>query len=260
LANDAGAAVSYLKTMKEIDPARIGFWAVSQGGWVAPLAASKAPGAAFLVVVSGGGATPLESEMFAYRQHFQRMGLSPPDTTKALGILDGYFRYLATGKDREKVVAQLDGIRKGTLAPLAEQLDRILPSEENRPNWSWVATYDPATHIAQLRCPVLLIFGDRDTEQPAETAAARWREALAKGGNDRATIVVFPGADHTLRVRSAPSGGNAGAGAGATMSPGHAGSARSPQAAGYTEIQLGWLWRNVVAGAPGSRAGAGARP
>lgn len=250
LANDAVAAVSHLKTMKEIDPSRIGFWAVSQGGWVAPLAVSKAPGTAFLVIISGGGATPRESEMFAYRNHFKRMGLSSADTTKAFEVLDTYFGYLATGKDRDKVVAKLAEIRSGTLAPLAEQLDKILPSEKNRPNWSWVATYDPAAHIARLQCPVLLIFGDRDTEQPAETAAARWREALAKGGNDRATIVVFPGADHTIRV---PNTGAASQGA--PMSAGHAGSARSPQAAGYTEVQLGWLWRHVVAPAPAPGVG-----
>lgn len=254
LANDAVAAVNHLKAMKEIDASRIGFWAVSQGGWVAPLAASKVPDTAFLVVVSGGAVTPRESEMFAYRGHFRKMGLSPADTTKAMSVLDSYFGYLATGKDRDKVVAKLDEIRKGALAPLAEQLDRILPSDSNRPNWSWVATYDPAAHVSQLRCPVLLLFGERDTEQPADVAAARWREALAKGGNDRATIVVFPDADHTMRVRSAASGGAA-AGHGAGMAAGHAGSARSPQAAGYMEVQLGWLWRHVVAA-----AGAGARP
>jgi pimeloyl-ACP methyl ester carboxylesterase len=231
---------------------------VSQGGWVAPLAASKAPGTAFLVVVSGGAVSPRESEMFAYRGHFKRMGLSSADTTKAVEILDSYFGYLATGKDRDKVVAKLETIRTGALAPLAEQLDRILPSEENRRNWTWVATYDPSAHVAQLKCPVLLLFGDRDTEQPAEVAAARWREALAKGGNDRGTIVVFPGADHTMRVKSsAPGGGTSGQDG--AMSPGHSGSARSPLAAGYTEVQLGWLWRNVVAAVPAG-AGTGARP
>ena len=251
LANDAVAAVNHLKTMKEIDASRIGFWAVSQGGWVAPLAASKVPGTAFLVAVSGGGVTPRESEMFAYRGHFKKMGLSAADTTHAVAILDSYFRYLATGKDRDKVVLQLDAVRKGTLAPLAEHLDKILPSEATQPAWAWVATHDPGVTIAQLTCPVLLLFGDRDTEQPADIAAAKWREALAKGGNDRATIVTFPGADHTIRVRPAAVGGGAsGAGGGgqdAAISAGHAGNARSPQAPGYTEIQLGWLWRNVVA-------------
>jgi len=151
LANDAVAAVTLLKGMKEIDSTRIGFWGVSQGGWVAPLAASKMGNAAFLIVVSGGGVTPRESEMFAYRQHFKRMGLSPADTTKAVAILDEYFRFLATGKDREKVAARLVEIQKGTLAPLAEHLGGILPSQENQRNWAWVATYDqPAPAAARV--------------------------------------------------------------------------------------------------------------
>ena len=236
LAKDAVAGVDLLETMKEIDPRRIGFWGVSQAGWVAPLAVSKAPDTAFLIVVSGGGSTPREAEMFAYRNHFKRMGLSPADTTKAVGVLDTYFRYLATGKDRDKVVAQLDEIRNGSLAPLAENLDRILPSESNQPNWSWVATYDPAAYIAQLRCPVLLVFGDRDMEQPTEVAVTRWRAALAKGGNTRATVMVFPGANHGIRIP--------GSGPAADLHGGP--SSRAPLADGYMDVQVGWLWRNVV--------------
>ena len=243
LAGDAIAAVEHLKTMKEIDPRRIGFWGVSQAGWIAPLAASKSKDIAFLIVVSGGGAKPRESEMFSYRNHFKRMGLSPADTTRAVEILDGYFGYLATGKNRDKVALSLDGIRTTKLAPLAEHLDQILPTEKNQPNWSWVATYDPSAHIAQLKVPVLLLFGDRDTEQPTDLAITRWREALAKGGNDRVTVVVFPGANHLIRVPAPTASDDGHAGAG------HAGSGRAPLADGYVDVQLGWLWRKVVTGA-----------
>jgi len=41
LANDAVAGVEFLKGHDWIDPNRIGIFGVSQGGWIAPLAASK---------------------------------------------------------------------------------------------------------------------------------------------------------------------------------------------------------------------------
>lgn len=231
LAGDALAAVDHLKTEKGIDRERIGFWGVSQAGWVAPLAASRSQEIAFMILISGGGASPRESELFSYQQEFERAGLLPEETARGTEVLDAYFDYLATGERRTELIARLDGIRTGRLSPLVEQLDRILPSEENRPNWSWVAAHNPAPYIENVRCPVLLMFGDRDTDHPTALAVERWRKGLAKAGNDQVTLMVFPGAGHGIRMRE-----------------GHTGGGRAPFADGYAEVQLGWLWRYVVVG------------
>jgi uncharacterized protein len=231
LAADALAAVDHLKAEKAVDPERIGFWGVSQAGWVAPLAASRSENIAFMILISGGGASPRESELFSYEQQFERAGLTQPEKACATAVLGEYFDYLASGRGRSELIARLDEIRAGRLGPLAEQIGRILPAEENRPNWSWVAAYEPAPYIEGLTCPVLLLFGDRDTDHPTALAVDQWREGLGKAGNERVTLMVFPGAGHGIRVRE-----------------GHAGGARAPFADGYLEVQLGWLWRHVVAG------------
>lgn len=230
LVDDAVAAVRHLKNEAAVDPQRIGFWGISQAGWVAPAAASRTGGVAFMVLVSGGGVTPRESELFSYENQFERAGLTAAERTRARDVLRAYFDYLATGRRRAELVAYLDGMRADRLSPLAEQLSRILPSEENRPNWSWVATHDPALSIEGIRSPILLLFGERDMDHPTGLAVERWREGLRQAGNDQATIMVFPEAGHGIR-----------------MLEGHAGVGRAPFADGYLEIQLGWLWRNVVA-------------
>jgi pimeloyl-ACP methyl ester carboxylesterase len=53
LASDALAALATLKGRREIDRARIGLAGVSQGGWIAPLAASRSPDVKFVITVSG---------------------------------------------------------------------------------------------------------------------------------------------------------------------------------------------------------------
>jgi dienelactone hydrolase len=53
LASDALAAVEALRSRRDIDPARIGLMGFSQGGWIAPLAASRSPHVRFVVTVSG---------------------------------------------------------------------------------------------------------------------------------------------------------------------------------------------------------------
>jgi hypothetical protein len=231
LAGDTRAAIDRVKMEEGIDPERIGVWGVSQAGWVAPLVASRFKDIAFMILISGGGASPRESELFSYQQEFERAGLSAAEIARATDVLGAYFDYLATGERRAELIARLDELRTGRLSPLAEELDRILPSEDNRPNWSWVATYDPAPGIESVTCPILLMFGDRDTEHPTGLAVERWREGLRKAGNDRVTLMVFPGAGHGIRMREGYSGGG-----------------RAPFADGYLEAQLGWLWRYVVAG------------
>lgn len=229
LAGDALAAIGFLKARSEVDARRIGLWGVSQAGWVATLAASQTRDVAFMILVSGGGATPLESERFSYDRAFDQAGLTAAEKAEASAILDTYFRYLATGEARSELVARIASAREGRLSPLAAQLDRILPSEENRVNWSWVATWDPLPSIARIRCPLLLMFGDRDNDHPTSVAVEKWRAGLLQGQNDKATIMVFPGAGHGIRMRD-----------------GHTGAGRAPFADGYADAMIGWLWRNVV--------------
>lgn len=57
LASDAAAAMEYLAGRTDIDATRIGAWAFSQGGWVAPLLEAVGVSPAFVVVVGGPAVT-----------------------------------------------------------------------------------------------------------------------------------------------------------------------------------------------------------
>lgn len=236
LVGDALAAVHYLKTEERVDSSRIGFWGISQGGWIAPRAAARPEDVAFMILISGGGVSPRESELYSYGQAFEEAGFSEAERTEGFAVLDHYFRYLASGESRPALVERLEALEANRDAPLhllAGQLGRILPSLENRPNWSWVAAYDPASDIAKVTCPVLLIFGDQDKEHPTELAVERWREGLEKAGNDDVTLMIFPGAGHGIR-----------------MGRHDGGHQRPPFADGYWEAMLGWLWLHVVESSP----------
>ena len=228
LSNDALAGVEYLKAQRAIDPKRIGFWGVSQAGWVATLAASQSSDIAFMVLISAGGASPRESELFSYRTTFQKAGLSEAETTDGLRVIGMYFEYLRTGQNRTQLVTELKNSKNKAWYKYAS-LDRILPSEENRVNWSWVSSWDPAPHIDKITCPMLLMFGDKDTDHPTALALEKWREGLQQAGNTKAVIMTFPGAGHGIRMRE-----------------GFIGQGRPPFADGYAEAMLGWLWMHVA--------------
>jgi len=118
---------------------------------VATAAAARSNHIAFMVIISGGGVSPRESELYAYGEAFKRAGLSDADKAEAFKVIDAYFHYLATGEGRADLVKRLDASKESAWYPHA-RLDRILPSDENRTNWSWVASWDPAPGIAKIQC------------------------------------------------------------------------------------------------------------
>lgn len=229
LANDALSAVELLKEEDGIDPERIGVWGVSQAGWIASIMASKSPELGFMIIISGGGASPRESENFSYRKQLEREGLEKNEIEKGLVMVEQFFQYLSGEMERDTFLSQLDDV-DDRLIFHKKQLINITPSTSNRVNWSWVADYDPANDIQQIKCPVLLLFGDKDQDQPTEQAVEKWKQGLASGGNDQTAIVVFPDAGHGIRLA------------------GHHGNdhSRPPFADGYLELQLGWLLKNVI--------------
>ena len=93
LAGDATAAMAFLAARPEVDPARIGVWGVSQAGWVVPLLAGRAQRPAFSIVVTGGGATPREIEMFGYRSALEAGQVPASDRAKAEALLVKYFSW-----------------------------------------------------------------------------------------------------------------------------------------------------------------------
>ena len=53
LAEDALAAVAFLRAQDDVLKSRVGLAGISQGGWIAPLAASRSSDVAFMVIYSG---------------------------------------------------------------------------------------------------------------------------------------------------------------------------------------------------------------
>ncbi|MEU6726229.1 prolyl oligopeptidase family serine peptidase [Nonomuraea wenchangensis] len=73
LADDALRMVEYLRTLPEVDPARVGVWGVSEGGWVVPIAAAKSAAVGFVVLVSSPNVSPLRQVAWALNEQLLRL-------------------------------------------------------------------------------------------------------------------------------------------------------------------------------------------
>jgi hypothetical protein len=106
LADDAIAAVHFLQQNPKIVPNKIGVFGVSQGGWNAPLAASRSQNVSFVVSVSGPAVTPASETITFIQNEMSTDGFSDQEVTQATRLAQGAFDYARTGKGWETYVAE----------------------------------------------------------------------------------------------------------------------------------------------------------
>ena len=194
LADDAVAAAKLLQTRPDIDRERIGFWGLSQGAWIAPLAAVQFPDAAFVMTLSGGGLTPAEGELLDSEWELQKAGFADGDVRDALAFQEAKNAFIRSGSHWE------------------DYADRRLRATKPRAPWfafpgtdlNGAATADhaewshPEPTLRALRAPILSIFGELDTPKGVERNVRAMTAALSAGGNRDYTLRVFPNGRHNL--------------------------------------------------------------
>ncbi|SEF29478.1 hypothetical protein SAMN05421837_104713 [Amycolatopsis pretoriensis] len=140
LADDALAAVEALRKRPEVDPSRVGVWGLSEGGWVAPLAASRSANVAFVVTLGANGVEPSRQQAWAIENQLRRLGM------------DGSMVRMASST----MMRQLVG-------------GGVFPE----------AYYDPVPVLKSLRQPVLGLWGAKDILTPPGEAVRIFQESLA---------------------------------------------------------------------------------
>ena len=202
LARDAAAAVARLRQEPGIDPRRIGIHGHSQGGTLAPMVAAQSPDVAFIVASAAAG-LPLDSvEVFSILNSQLPDATSAADSTNARA----YVAELVAVAYHAQPRARLDSLA-------AAWHDRpwfFAPPAPDNSYWAFskqYAQYQPLDWWAEVRVPVLLIYGAADQRVPARESAARIASLLARNAPDvHVTVRILPGADHTFRLPPGPSG------------------------------------------------------
>jgi dipeptidyl aminopeptidase/acylaminoacyl peptidase len=96
LAADALAGTAALKARRDIDPQRIGLLGISQGGWIAPLAATRSADVAFVVTISGPAVSVGEEIAYsrlAGEDPGSVQGLSESEVTERMRAFQGPHGY-----------------------------------------------------------------------------------------------------------------------------------------------------------------------
>jgi dienelactone hydrolase len=193
LAGDAVAAVRLLRGRADIDARRIGFFGISQGGWVAPLAARRAGNIAFLILHAGAAVSVAEQGLQSLEQELRVYGFPQAEIDEAIAYQKRDDAFTRTGQGWD----QLQEAYRKAMAHKAEWVWPPRPKDDwFRPFYRGIMDHDPLPDLARLSCPVLAFFGEVDRTVPAGPNKTALQRALAKASDRDHTVVVLPRANH----------------------------------------------------------------
>jgi pimeloyl-ACP methyl ester carboxylesterase len=209
-ADDALAAVAFLKGRPEIDPKKIGLIGHSEGGIVAPLAASKSDDVAFIVLLAGTG---LPGEEILYRQGELMLKAEKADEktiARQREMQEKMFAVVKAAKDEKAIREGLDELLKAEEAKLtdeekkeAEKTKGLMAAQSRllmTPWFRFFLTYDPAPTLKKVKCPVLALNGERDLQVPPKADLEAIEKALKDGGNKDVTTKELPKLNHLFQT------------------------------------------------------------
>ena len=229
LASDARAVLRWVRGFDSVDPGRIGLWAMSQGGWIAPLVAAEDPKIAAMVIVSGAGTTPAEQMIFTARTALREAGYSAEIIEEAVRLRRAVDDYYAGTRKREDVARILASARAEPWYALTS-LPTELPRDITSSKWYYQFAFDPAEGIAKTKAPVLLLFAERDPWISMDQSMAAWK-TCASG---KLTVRKIAGTNHFMAETTDP---------GRDSSP-------EPVSAEYSRVMIEWLVRTLGTATP----------
>lgn len=208
--SDALAGVEYLKSRPEIDKERIGLIGHSEGGLIAPLAATASSDVAFIVLMAGPA---LNGEEIAYLQSdlLLRASGAPEELIAEQAIMQReLFSVAKVTEDPEEAAEKMLAIMLAPYAELSPEEFAALGDLENAmlaqinlflsPWFQFFMTYDPLPTLRKVECPVLAINGSKDLQVPAEQNLTLIEAALQAGGNQNFTVIELPELNHLFQT------------------------------------------------------------
>ena len=206
LADDAVAAMREAKRTAGRRCTRIGYQGGSQGGWVAPLAATRAP-VDFVIVSFGLAVSVIDEDQQEVALEMRLKGHSQKEISKALevasaaeavfesGFTKGFERFDAVrAKYRnEPWYKDVHGnythfILPYTAAEAREKFKDSLPGTPFR--------YDPMPTLRAVEAPQLWVLGEDDLEAPSAETSHRLKTLIVEG--KPITLALFPRAEHGM--------------------------------------------------------------
>ncbi|WP_433525555.1 alpha/beta hydrolase family protein [Nocardia pseudovaccinii] len=195
LAADAAAGVRFLRARPDIDPARVGLFGHSEGGYLAPLVASRPDsGVAFAILMAGPSVPGWEVLIEQNRALPSAAGATQSRIDDQVAYITDWTNLIRAG---DLAAAKDLAYRHNESLPPNQRASAETLDAYNTTYMASFITYDPAPALSALRIPVLAFFGTKDMQVLATQNEQPMRDRLA--ADPDVTVHVFPDLNHLMQ-------------------------------------------------------------
>lgn len=191
LADDAIAGVELLRKDPRIDKSRIGVIGFSQGGHIAPAAATRSSSVAFVISVSASVVPMMEQIMDEVEMAAERAGLSKQQIDIVNDVNRKAIDAALSGESPQEYLDALAAAKSGPLKgnPVIEKF----PTDPDHPSRTFVSSignFDPIPYWTKTTVPILFVYGGADTQIRIRKSIDRIDDTLGKAGRNY-TLLLF---------------------------------------------------------------------
>lgn len=205
---DAESAINYLKTRKEVNKSAIGLIGHSEGGMVVPMVASKNRSVKFIVLLAAPGIKGMEIVLEQNRLGLAALNMEPENLDKSLKLINELLYDLTKWENTEVERTVL----RDRLSQLWEQFPLLVKlklkkdsyvrnqfNEMVKPGYRSFLKTNPADFLQKVKCAVLAINGEKDTQVSADVNLNAIKTALDMSKNYRYEIKKYPNLNHLFQ-------------------------------------------------------------
>ncbi|HVW98474.1 MAG TPA: alpha/beta fold hydrolase [Mucilaginibacter sp.] len=211
---DIEASLNYLETRSDVDKKHIGLIGHSEGGMIASMVAARRKDVNFVVM---WGASVVGGAKINTEQNAHSLKMAGVDSVSIaafsdlnMGILNLFASSPTVADLDEKITPVFDNWKKKqtpeTLDALhatnihASDLFKQYNGLYNLPWMRYFITYDPKPDLRKVKCPVLAINGEKDTQVNATENLSLIKAVLTKSGNKNVEVKPLPGLNHLMQT------------------------------------------------------------
>jgi len=211
---DIEASLNYLETRADVDKKHLGLIGHSEGGMIAPMVAARRKDVSFIIMwgASETGGAQINTEQNAHA--LKKAGVDDTAIRAYSDLNRQILNLFASSGTVEALDAKIPAVfalwkskqAPATLAALnadkASDQD-IIKQYNGLYNMPWMRyfiAYNPANDLSKVKCPVLAINGEKDTQVDAASNLKVIQETITKNGNKNVEVKTLPGLNHLLQT------------------------------------------------------------
>lgn len=208
-AQETLAAIAELKRRGIAGSDRIGLWGISRAGWICPLVIQQLPSVAFWISVSGTD----DKESFGYLLE-SNLSIEGRSESAVRSLLAEWrrgneiFRKGGSFEENQRATVKLrqDPFFKSffgeeqTKAAYLQAQKTFIAQHHPFDEASGLMIYVPVFRqiLKTIRCPVLALFGEKDSVVDWRSTMALYKETIGSGADADLTIKTFPSCNHNM--------------------------------------------------------------